>query len=99
MNICEIQVQIDKSVTRIRGRRLGPRTEFCIPSINIATQLEFAQNYLILFTFCNNLLIQFEFCKKYVPFFWGYSSQRDTLQPFAKTIIRSISIEILLPFN
>ena len=52
----------------------------CIPSINIATQLEFVQNYLILFTFCNNLLIQFEFCKKYVPFFWGYSSQRDTLQ-------------------
>ena len=56
MSICEIQVQIHKSVTRIRGRRLGSHTEFCIQRINMATHLEFAQNYLILFTFCNNIV-------------------------------------------
>ena len=56
MSICEIQEQIHKSVTRIRGHQLGSHTEFCIQRINMATHSEFAQNYLILFTFCNNII-------------------------------------------
>ena len=66
MRICEIQVQI-------RGRRLGSHTEFCIQRINMATHLEFAQKYLILFTFCNNIVDPIRILQEMCPFLLAIS--------------------------
>ena len=73
MSICEIQEQIHKSVTRIRGHQLGSHTEFCIQRINMATHLEFAQKYLILFTFCNNIVDPIRILQEMCPFLLAIS--------------------------